>query len=538
MNAKVHRGDGAPVVRLRWVFTDQPFLPLGTNSVVNNRVWNEDYYSDLAVGQLPNEEADYRQDARWKLPAFKFNGHQCHPEWFATGEPWPVPSSLPPTVSLAGWIPECCVMACDFEDCAREPINGKPASQQRQYTVPVVDAVAGTPFRQHTVAEALDSAGGFWPGRRDEWFPLGTLAPAQFVTTDLTRPDGTTYNRAETINFDGGQSITTTRSVTGQTTTVVLGGVTAALQLTTFLGAGRLTGTNLTIDPAILPASVGFIGQETVTAGGTDQATATAITKSNVLVYGNALGGAVRLPAVVGAVVWMKQAPSVVEPITIYPPSGERLNGGGVDGPITFAPFIGSDLVMVAVRTDEIDAGLPGPNWTLKVIDTGGGSFAGLNTANTFTELQTIDRTTATTNAVQPALALQTSCTGTPAFGFGTSIDMSLHTSTNTMRPAAQIEARWFSAVDATRQAQVRLKVYDTVARTAVVLQTDGTAPMLGFFGVGATTRPTAGGSVAGFTNGVGVNVTADATFTGGGAGGAYTIDDIVFALKSLGLLT
>lgn len=86
--ARVHNSPEAPLVRLRWMFTDQPFLPLGTQSVINNRVWNEDQVSDLVVGQLIPELAEYRQDARWRLPALAFSGHMCHPEWFATGEPW------------------------------------------------------------------------------------------------------------------------------------------------------------------------------------------------------------------------------------------------------------------------------------------------------------------------------------------------------------------------------------------------------------------------------------------------------------------
>ena len=65
----MHRGVGAPVVRLRWVFTDQPFFPVGTQCVINNRVWNEDTDTELVVGQLPLAESNYAQDERWRLPA-------------------------------------------------------------------------------------------------------------------------------------------------------------------------------------------------------------------------------------------------------------------------------------------------------------------------------------------------------------------------------------------------------------------------------------------------------------------------------------
>lgn len=93
-------------MRLRWVFTDLPFLPLGTQTVINNRVWNDDQTSDLEVGQLPLVESDYRQDARWALLGGLNGEHQCNPQWFAVGEPWP--NDLPPSRYSRDRIPVCC----------------------------------------------------------------------------------------------------------------------------------------------------------------------------------------------------------------------------------------------------------------------------------------------------------------------------------------------------------------------------------------------------------------------------------------------
>lgn len=181
MNAKLHNGPDAPVVRLRWVYTDQPFLPRGTNNVITNRIWDADQYSDLPVGQLPFEDCDYRQDARWKLPAFAFDGHRCHPEWFSTGEPWP--TSLPPTVSLAGWIPSCCVeeLMCITDDCAKEPIHALPASQHTQYAVDAVDATPTTPAVQLVVGEGVAGPGPFVPGAELRGLPQGTGGLVQSV---------------------------------------------------------------------------------------------------------------------------------------------------------------------------------------------------------------------------------------------------------------------------------------------------------------------------------------------------------------------
>ncbi len=102
----MHNGPDAPVVRQRWMFTDQPFFPLGTNCVLMNRVWDGDTSTEFHVGMLPPATANYRQDARWTLPPDFHPNHICNPEWLSTGEPWP--NDLPPTVYDDFWIPVCC----------------------------------------------------------------------------------------------------------------------------------------------------------------------------------------------------------------------------------------------------------------------------------------------------------------------------------------------------------------------------------------------------------------------------------------------
>jgi hypothetical protein len=111
VDARLHRGEGAPLVRLRWVYTDQKFLPLGTPNVITNRIWDEDQVTDLAVGQVQIDIANFEQDARWELPAVLVPGHMCHPEWFGVGEPWP--TTLPPTEYSPTWIPTCCGLYVD-----------------------------------------------------------------------------------------------------------------------------------------------------------------------------------------------------------------------------------------------------------------------------------------------------------------------------------------------------------------------------------------------------------------------------------------
>jgi len=66
-------------------------------------------------------------------------------------------------------------------------------------------------------------------------------------------------------------------------------------------------------------------------------------------------------------------------------------------------------------------------------------------------------------------------------------------------------------------------------------IQTDLTG--IGFFAATPVARPTAAGSTAGFTANAGVPVVDASTFTGGVGATAYTVDDIVAALKNLGLI-
>lgn len=64
-----------------------------------------------------------------------------------------------------------------------------------------------------------------------------------------------------------------------------------------------------------------------------------------------------------------------------------------------------------------------------------------------------------------------------------------------------------------------------------------GSGVLLGFFAATAVAQPSTTGTTAGFTAGTGTSVNDDSTFTGNTGASAYTIGDIVKALKDLGLL-
>jgi hypothetical protein len=59
----------------------------------------------------------------------------------------------------------------------------------------------------------------------------------------------------------------------------------------------------------------------------------------------------------------------------------------------------------------------------------------------------------------------------------------------------------------------------------------------VGFFGAPAVAQPATTGTVTGFTAGSGTAAKDDSTYTGDTGTAAYTVGDIVKALKDLGLL-
>jgi hypothetical protein len=84
-------------------------------------------------------------------------------------------------------------------------------------------------------------------------------------------------------------------------------------------------------------------------------------------------------------------------------------------------------------------------------------------------------------------------------------------------RAQALIASSFVVSTDATRTARLALSVYDaTAAREGVRIETSGTAPMLGFYGGAAITKPTVSGS----------------------RGGNAALASALTALANLGLLT
>lgn len=99
------------------------------------------------------------------------------------------------------------------------------------------------------------------------------------------------------------------------------------------------------------------------------------------------------------------------------------------------------------------------------------------------------------------------------------------------------LDCDWITSTDASRKARAKFYIYDTATREFMQAEASGTAAKLAFFGSTAVVQPATTGTTTGFTTGTGTAVFYDSTFTGNTGTAAYTIGDIVLALKQLGLL-
>lgn len=169
------------------------------------------------------------------------------------------------------------------------------------------------------------------------------------------------------------------------------------------------------------------------------------------------------------------------------------------------------------------------------------GNFTGSLTcgvlAATSTGANTITISDSATNTAPSVIQARHLTSGTPAAGFGSSIDAVLHSSTNTPRVASQTITSWATATDASRAAQMQFYVLDTGFRLCLSLQASGTAPMVGLYSATPVIQYATTGTATGFTAGAGTTVTHLSTFTGNTGTTAYTMGDVVRALKLIGAM-
>ena len=90
--------------------------------------------------------------------------------------------------------------------------------------------------------------------------------------------------------------------------------------------------------------------------------------------------------------------------------------------------------------------------------------------------------------------------------------------------------------IELKRNTDISAKNIITDTSTGTIIAT-GTTQKLGFFNASPVAQQSTTGTVAGFTAGASTAVLRDSTFTGNSGSTAYTIGDVVLALKNLGFL-
>ena len=121
-------------------------------------------------------------------------------------------------------------------------------------------------------------------------------------------------------------------------------------------------------------------------------------------------------------------------------------------------------------------------------------------------------------------------------------LELQQKSSTATQRPCGQIDATFNVATDAVWTGNLSLYAGDHTSsnagkRLGVQIQSNGSAALVGLFGATPVVQPVGGGTTTGYTAGTSTAVTIDGTSTGGTGSTAYTLGDIVLALKSLGII-
>ncbi len=126
--------------------------------------------------------------------------------------------------------------------------------------------------------------------------------------------------------------------------------------------------------------------------------------------------------------------------------------------------------------------------------------------------------TDAGTTNVAKGLRATHNTSGTPAAGFGTSIEFRLQSTTTADTTASEVETVWVDATHASRKARQVYSVYDTAAREVLRLEASGTAAMLGVLGAAAVVRQTgdAGSALVAFGFMSGTPTFAAANLSGG----------------------
>jgi hypothetical protein len=167
-------------------------------------------------------------------------------------------------------------------------------------------------------------------------------------------------------------------------------------------------------------------------------------------------------------------------------------------------------------------------------------TVAGITTGSNNLCIGTNSSTTAANTTYAVALG-DSAVAASNEFALGPNLQFqSFHglSSTNTNRTQGKIKNSFIVSTDASYTGRLTLSATDHAGdREVIRVDSTGTAGALGFFATAAVAQYATTGTTAGFTAGAGSTVDSAATFTGNTGATAYTIGDVIRALKQYGLL-
>lgn len=201
----------------------------------------------------------------------------------------------------------------------------------------------------------------------------------------------------------------------------------------------------------------------------------------------------------------------------------------------SYSPAATSDLKDVLVGWGLMVDGGASPLDT----DGGAGTFgAVVGTTGTFSAASSITHTTAATITPIDVLTLELKSSGTPGAGFGADLEINLESSTTEGRSAGTIRTNWSTATDATRASRMVFFVYSTTSgQTFMTATANSGGVQLGVYGATPVAQHSSTGETTGFTGGASTACRVDSTFTGNVGATAYTLSDVVKALKNFGIM-
>lgn len=248
-------------------------------------------------------------------------------------------------------------MCCSFIGCSLDPVNGFPASQERQYAIAAVEAIAATPFLLSEVGDAEGIDVPHPRGATMSYHPLGTTAAPGWRRIVLADGAGVMTRAGEELLVDEDNHSEHRMTPDGHEWTVTVAADTTTMTLSLVDGVGELCGTNLRICPAIMPLVLQWDVGGTIAFGNAQFNAALITTRVSSAVSTLATRGLRLEPMTVTTgdirVIFCPTAGPPRTGCLLYPAFGESFTGLAVNAPYTLAMGVGLLLIGFAATPPQ-----------------------------------------------------------------------------------------------------------------------------------------------------------------------------------------